>query len=88
MIRFMSKKRMTIEDLTGMMNRNFPTKDEANSKFEEVKTEIREVKQDLWDVKIELEQVHEVVNRIDDKDLPNLKRRVTVLEGVTKHLRK
>ena len=77
---------MTIEDLAGMIGRNIPTKNEMNLKFDEVRVEIREIRNGLDDVKIELEEVHEVVNRIDGKDLPNLKRRVTTLETNIKPL--
>ena len=97
------KDKMTIEDLAGMMERNFPTKDEMNAKFNELrvevktgidglrsefKSEIREVRNGLDDVKIELEEVHDIVKRIDGTDLPNLKRRVTTIETIIKPLRK
>ena len=84
------KDKMTIEDLVGMMERNFPTKEEMNIKFSELKgelkSEIQEVKRDLQEVKIELEEVHDVVRRIDGQDLPNLKRRFTTLETNIKPL--
>jgi archaellum component FlaC len=93
------KDKMTIEDLAGMMERNFPTKDEMSSKFNElrvefkgeiggVRGEIQEVRNGLWEVKNELEEVHEIVKRIDGQDLPNLKRRITTLETIVKPLRK
>jgi len=88
----MVKKKMTIEDLAGMIQRNIPTKDEMNAKFNELevelKSEIQELRNCFWEVKEELQEVHEVVKRIDGKDLPNLKRRVTNLETIVKPLRK
>lgn len=56
------------------------TKDEMNSRFGELKSEVREVRYDLSEVKIKLDYVQEIVKRIDEKDLPNLKRKVTILE--------
>ena len=90
---------MTIEDLAAMMQRNFPSKEDFNNEINSVKgyikrvevklsEEINEVKLGLWDVKVELEEVHEVVKRIDVQELPNLKRRVTNLETIIKPLRK
>jgi len=80
------KDGMTIEDLAGMIERNLPTKEDIKKLRLELRDEIREVRNGLGEVKTELEEVHEVVRRIDGKDLPNLKRRVTALETVIKPL--
>ena len=84
----MVKKKMTIEDLAGMMQRNFSSKEDIHNLESKINTQIQEVTNGLWDVKTELEEVHEIVKRIDEKDLPNLKRRVTILETIVKPLRK
>ena len=88
MINTMANKKdgMTIEDLAGMIERNLPTKEDIKKLRLELRDEIREVRNGLGEVKTELEEVHEVVRRIDGKDLPNLKRRVTALETVIKPL--
>lgn len=89
----------SIEDLAGMIERNLPTKEDIkklrleldgkiNSVKSELKLEIKEVRNGLGEVKVELEEVHEIVKRIDEKDLPNLKRRVTTLETTVKTLTK
>jgi len=87
---------MTIEDLAAMIERNIPTKDEINGKFNELRYELKgdlqtgihSVKEEIREVKLELEEVHDIVDRIDGKDLPNLKRQTTVLETIVKPLRK
>lgn len=94
MINAMADKnnKMTIEDLAGMLERNFPTKEDLKKElnlFESrISGEIQEVRRDLWETKTELEEVHDIVKRIDEKDLPNLKRRVTNIETIIKPLRK
>ncbi|OGK38170.1 hypothetical protein A3F03_00330 [Candidatus Roizmanbacteria bacterium RIFCSPHIGHO2_12_FULL_41_11] len=92
----MVKNKMTIEDLAAMIERNIPTKDEINGKFNELRYELKgdlqtgihSVKEEIREVKLELEEVHDIVDRIDGKDLPNLKRQTTVLETIVKPLRK
>src|SRR3989338_3010753 len=97
------KDKMTIEDLAGMIERNLPTKEDVKKlRFEiegqisglrsELKDEIwgfrTELKNEIQESKVELEEVHDIVKRIDGKDLPNLKRRVTTIESIIKPLRK
>ena len=95
------KDGMTIEDLAGMIQRNIPTKDEMNEEFDKLRTEmsskitaaktelrdeIRETRNDIMEIGVKFEYTEDVVRRIDGKDLPNLKRRVTVLETIIKPL--
>ncbi len=86
------KDKMTIEDLAGMIERNLPTKEDIKKLKFEFKDEIwgirTELKNEIQEVKIELEDVHEIVKRIDEKDLSNLKRRMTNIETIIKPLRK
>ena len=71
------------EDINGIKEKIDIVKDKLSGEIQslrsEYKKDIREVKGDIWGIKIELEEVHEIVKRIDEKDLPNLKRRVTTL---------
>src|SRR3989344_3945952 len=71
------KRFATKEDI-----KNMATKDDIRR----LETEIHEARHEIQGVKDELETVHEVVDRIDDKDLPNIKRRVSILEKITKPL--
>jgi len=96
----MPKKKMSIEDLAFIIEKTVAKKEylEGLATKEDIKnmatkddirrleTEIHEVRHEIQGVKDELETVHEVVDRIDDKDLPNIKRRVSILEKITKPL--
>ena|SRR3989338_2703299 len=96
----MSKKKMSIEDLAFIIEKTVAKKEDLDglATKEDIKnmatkddirrleTEIHEVRHEIQGVKDELETVHEVVDRIDDKDLPNIKRRVSILEKITKPL--
>ena len=96
----MPKKKMSIEDLAFIIEKTVAKKEDLDglATKEDIKnmatkddirrleTEIHEVRHEIQGVKDELETVHEVVDRIDDKDLPNIKRRVSILEKITKPL--
>ena len=76
-------KKLTIEDLAGMVARGF---DKSDKKFDSLEYVLKDMNKRLGNVEYQVDEAYDILKRFEENDILNLQKRVQILEKAVRAL--
>ena len=76
-------KKLTIEDLAGMVARGF---DKSDKRFDSLEYELKDMNKRLGKVEYQVDEAYDILKRFEENDILNLQKRVQILEKAVRAL--